>query len=70
MQLYEWFEAGERVCDPEIVTAEQWRYILTLTSTEERKREFNFIGIKNHMKQKQLVSYFDFTKLMRGHSFE
>lgn len=55
LQLYELFEAGEKVCDPEEVTPEQWRFILTLNSPTARCKQYRFIGLKNYLKQKEKV---------------
>lgn len=54
-QLYEMFESGDKVCDPDIITPAQWRYILTLRSHRSRKREFSFIGLKHHLEKKKAV---------------
>lgn len=55
MQLYGWYQNGEKVCDPESVTPEQWRYILTLKTETALKKEFQYIGLKHHLKKKEKV---------------
>lgn len=52
------FESGDRVCDPEIVSPEQWEYILSLKTRTARVKQYQFIGMKNYLKQKDKVNHF------------
>lgn len=47
---------GERVCDPDTVKTEQWQYIMSLRSPAARRKEYQFLGLKNHLQQKDKVS--------------
>lgn len=55
LQLYESFMKGEKVCDPESVTPEQWQYIQSLRSPAARRKEFCYIGLVNYLEEKHKV---------------
>lgn len=40
LQMHEWSACNKRSCDPEAVTPEQWRYILSLSSRRALKKEY------------------------------
>lgn len=56
LQLYEWSLVGEHVCDPNVITVEQWHHILTLPTVSKRRREFKYIGKIEYLKTKERVN--------------
>lgn len=55
LQLHEWHAAGEKVCNPDAVTPNEWRDLLTMRTNHARRREFYYIGLKHIITQNKIV---------------
>lgn len=49
---------GQKVCEPESVTLNQWKHILSLRSRNARIKEYKYLGTRIYERSIQIVSSF------------